>query len=95
MTSMRETALDFGIGETTLSNTTSEVCEALIQSCRSLLYLPPTENEWRVVAGEFATLFGMPNTVGAVDGSHIPVEKPAPEIPQPLLNYERGWENGC
>ena len=86
MTSLRETARDFGIEETTLSNSIVEVCEALVSSCRGLIYLPTTEKEWQVVAGEFAILFSMPNTVGAIDGSHIPIVRPPPEIQRSYYN---------
>ena len=85
-TSLRETALDFGIGETTLSNSITEVCEALVASCGGLIYLPRTAKEWQVVAGEFAVLFSMPNTVGAIDGSHIPIVRPAPELQRSYYN---------
>ena len=78
MTSLCETALDFGIGETKLSNTITEVCKAFVTSCGGLIYLPTTAKEWQVVAGEFAVLFPMPNTVGAIDGSHIPIVRPEP-----------------
>ena len=78
MTSLRETALDFGIGETTLSYSITEVCEAFFTSCGGLIYLPTTAKEWQVVAGEFAVLFSRPNMVGAIDGSHIPIVRPEP-----------------
>ena len=78
MTSLRETALDFGIGETTLSNSITEVCEALVTSCGGLIYLPTTTKEWQVTAGEFVVLFSMPNTVSAIDGSHIPIVRLEP-----------------
>ena len=73
MGGLRECAKNFGMGTTTLGETITEVCKAIIAKLGHVIKLPEASEEWAVVAGEFAGLFGMPNTVGAVDGSHIPI----------------------
>ena len=63
------------------------VCLAIIEKFQDELISFPDNNEsWRVTIGEFASMFGMPNVVGAIDGSHIPINSPCPEMQRAFYN---------
>ena len=39
--------------------------------------MPTTEDEWKAVANSFAEKWGFPHCLGAIDGKHIVIRKPA------------------
>jgi hypothetical protein len=54
------------------------VCDAIHGEYRQELFtLPSTPDEWREVSKRFATRWNFPHTLGAIDGKHIALKKPA------------------
>lgn len=49
----------------------------------------PDEEDWEKIAKEFEKITGMPNIIGAVDGSHIPISPPS-EGYRDFIN-RKGW----
>ena len=65
------------------------VCLTLINKYQTIVIkFPSLPSEWKIVHAEFASLFGMPNVAGAVDGSHIPIKCPP-------INKQRAYFNRC
>ena len=84
---LREYGKIFGMGATSLGYIFRRVCLALITKFQStLLQFPRTEMDWKTSIGEFSGLFGMPNVVAAIDGSHIRINSPAKTIQRPFYN---------
>ena len=68
------------------------VCSIVLKTCSVIAehLLPryvcmPSEDKLREIDGEFENLWGFPQVVGAIDGSHIPVLKPK-ESPSDYYN---------
>ena len=82
---LREYGKIFGIGATSLGYTFRRVCLAIIEKFQStLIQFPSTEDDWKTCIGEFSALFGMPNVVAAIDGSHIRINSPTKSIQRPF-----------
>ncbi|XP_030751380.1 uncharacterized protein LOC115878910 [Sitophilus oryzae] len=65
------------ISPTTISEIVMDTCEAIIRVLKDYIKLPRTQDEWRNVALEFGRKWQFWNCIGAVDGKHINIVKPA------------------
>ncbi|KAK9887976.1 hypothetical protein WA026_000267 [Henosepilachna vigintioctopunctata] len=54
-----------------------ETCEVLIYVLQDYLKFPTTSEEWTEIAQEFGDRYQFWNTLGAIDGKHIAIKKPA------------------
>lgn len=59
-----------------LNNTAAQVSEAIIKELSHELMNITTQN-WIKVANEFNYKWQLPNCLGAIDGKHVPIIKPA------------------
>ncbi|CAB3220881.1 unnamed protein product [Arctia plantaginis] len=67
------------------------IVEKLLPNC---IKFPMTESEKLIAMTEFQELFNMPNTLGAVDGTHISIAKPSinhPTAPGNLFYNRKGF----
>jgi hypothetical protein len=67
----------FVIGESTVGVVVKETCRAIIRALRSFLQAPNTKEEWRAIADQFYSKWDYPNALGALDGKHVHIQKPA------------------
>jgi hypothetical protein len=68
----------FLVGNNTVSKVVKRVCEAIIAEYQQeLIRTPQTSDEWRQVADLFSSRWQFHHTIGALDGKHIRVQKPA------------------
>lgn len=69
-------AASYRMGERTVSNIVSKVCNALW--CRlQPIYMPtPSKELWENISVEFERKWQLYNCVGAIDGKHISIRKP-------------------
>ena len=71
-------AFNFRVGSNTISLFIPEVCDAIVAEYgRDSLVTPRTEEEWRSVALAFQNRWNFPHCVGAIDGKHVAIKKPA------------------
>ena len=62
-----------------------EVCSAVTKYVsRKYLHVPKTIEEMKQKVFQFEAKFGMPRAIGAVDGTHIPIQRPT-KISQDVL----------
>ena len=72
----------FGIG---ISTVCIIVCNTITQYLLPKYVKMPCQDRLREIVQEFETLWGFPQVVGAVDGTHIPILKPT-ECPSDYYN---------
>ena len=71
------TANTFRIHQCTVSKTIVEVCRAInLHLGPTYLSLPKDVDEMRRKVSEFKLSFGMTQTFGCIDGTHIPIKRP-------------------
>lgn len=67
----------FRLGKSTICCIVRETCQILWEKLQPL-YLPhPTCDQWLSIAEKFKDVANFPNCIGAVDGKHIRIKKPA------------------
>lgn len=82
------TANTFGIHQSTVSKVIIEVCTCITKYLGPrYLRLPKTEEEMKQKVSQFELKFGMPQAFGAIDGTHIPIQRPT-ENSQDYYNYK-------
>ena len=68
----------FRIGRKTVSSIISETTYAIAEVLRPIyLTCPTTVEHWKTIAADFEELWQFPHSIGAIDGKHIQIEKPA------------------
>lgn len=84
----------FGIGESSVRLIIKQTVTA-IAGCpelQNLVKFPTSEEEFAGIAHRFFDRFQFPNTIGAVDDTHIPIMKPAKEDdPASYLDYKKHY----
>ena len=73
------TSLQYGfrVAHSTISLIVPETCEAIIHEyMEEVVRCPCTPDEWRKVSQEFSARWDFHNTLGALDGKHIPIRCP-------------------
>ena len=87
--SIRMTANQFGVAAITAGKHIYEVSKIIAQQlCPELIKLPQTAEEMRQKVGEFEARYGMKQSFGAVDGTHIPIKRPT-QHPQDYFGYKQ------
>ena len=62
----------------TISYIIQEVCTAIIKNLSGIyLRIPDTPERWNNIAEQFSLRWTFPNAIGAIDGKHITIQKPA------------------
>lgn len=72
----RTIAALFDLGIFTVCTIVKRTCSAITTHLLPRYVCMPTGQNLRTVINEFETLWGFPQVVGAVDGSHVPILKP-------------------
>jgi len=76
--SYRSLAFGFRVANNTIALFVPEVCEAIVAEYRQETLITPSEPaEWARVADQFHRRWNYPHCVGAIDGKHIAIKKPA------------------
>ena len=74
----RSLFFQFRISRRTISYIIQEVCRVIIKSLSGIyLRIPDTAERWNNTAEQFSLRWNFPNTIGAIDGKHITIQKPA------------------
>ncbi|KAM4555658.1 putative nuclease HARBI1 [Odontesthes bonariensis] len=78
MGTQRKTANSFGLSKQTVSVVVRQTCEAIARHLGpKYMKLPFTEPEAEELVSGFHRVHGMPQCVGAVDGTHIEIKQPS------------------
>ena len=76
--SHRSLSFQFLITRGTISYIIQEVCRAIIKNLSdTYLRIPDTPERWNNIAEQFSLHWSFTNTIGATDGKHIAIQKPA------------------
>ncbi|KAK3893361.1 hypothetical protein Pcinc_002795 [Petrolisthes cinctipes] len=76
--SQKDVARYFCVGQSTVCNIIQEVCQAIWDALGpEFLPRPTPADHWKRVAEEFNIRWNFPNCLGAIDGKHIQIKKPA------------------
>ncbi|XP_060809344.1 uncharacterized protein LOC106139680 [Amyelois transitella] len=54
-----------------------DTCRAIVHVLQHCIKMPTTEDEWKAVAEEFGNRYHFWNCLGALDGKHVGIKKPA------------------
>ncbi|KAL2089152.1 hypothetical protein ACEWY4_016051 [Coilia grayii] len=81
----------FGVGVSTVLNSVRDFCEAVIQVLLPLHLPVPDGDKFIEMAAFFKERWGVPQCVGAIDGSHIPII--APEDYASDYFNRKGWHS--
>lgn len=74
---VRSVALFFRVGTSTLYEIIGTTCK-ILQDILKPLYVPlPNEEGWLQIAKDFYNSWDFPNCLGALDGKHIEIDRPA------------------
>ena len=74
---MKTIAESYRIAPRTATGIIYEVCEAIYQRLAPLCLRSPTLNDWQASAADFLEVWQLPNCIGALDGKHVALQKPA------------------
>lgn len=72
----RVVANQFGTHKTTVHRCVYKVCEAIYAEFKDDYLKLPNEMEAQEIADGFEKMCGLPNVIGAIDGTHIPILPP-------------------
>lgn len=67
----------FGVSEFSVIHSRGRVVSAICKVLKSKLIIWPSEEEKRQVMNRFEDKKGVPNVIGALDGSHIRISSPS------------------
>lgn len=66
----------FGLSKSTINKYHPRVMDAIWRCLHTTLTMPTTEEELKKTAQEFQDYCQLPNCIGVIDGTHIPIEAP-------------------
>lgn len=76
--SQQSMVFNFRLGKSTVSQILREVCKAIWSALSEIYLKPPTTcDQFKRIAEGFEAQWNFPHVLGAVDGKHIRIEKPA------------------
>ena len=75
--SQQSIAFLFKVGYSTVNKIVNEVCDALWDALQDYISQPSSESQWKNIFSGFENHWNMPHCLGAIDGKHIAMEKPA------------------
>ena len=67
----------FGLGRSTVGQIVVETCHEMATHLLTEFVKIPSEDKLKDIVDGFESFWGFPQAVGAIDGSHIPIIKPA------------------
>ncbi len=68
----------FRVARNTVSLIIPEVCQAIVEEYKDeVISCPTTPAEWAEIGEVFKNKWNIPNAVGAIDGKHVAIRKPA------------------
>lgn len=74
----RDLGLNYRVSHSTMSTMVVPVCQAMLDIMGpDSLKIPTEPEEWQAVADRFQQRWQFPHTLGAIDGKHIAIQKPA------------------
>ena len=69
---------DFNVGHNTVSKFIPEVLQALMDLLKDQVFpAARSSDDWLAIANKFQTRWNFPHCIGAIDGKHVRVKKPA------------------
>ena len=86
----KDLSFQFRVPPNTISVFIPEVCEALIDALKDEVMpeIGATEDYWRDVSYKFLDRWNMPHCLGAIDGKHVRIKKPA-KSGSAYFNYKK------
>jgi hypothetical protein len=86
--SYRELETSFGISQGSVQNFTKRFCTAVLENLQHAIKWPTGQLMQEVIEGFAPSEFRrrIPNVIGAIDGSHIPIQRPQIEYHQRYIN---------
>lgn len=79
----------FGVSRTLVSITIRRVCTAIASLSSELIKFPTTEEEVQDAVVNFSDKYHIPQCLGAIDGTHVPIRRPSSDS-QAYMN-RKGW----
>lgn len=70
-------AIMFRLGKSTMSNILREVCQSIIDVLKPVYVQDLDKDTWLRISKESEELWNLPHCLGALDGRHFALEKPA------------------
>ena len=68
----------FRVARNTISVVIPEVCQAIVQEYKAeVITCPTSPEEWTPIAEVFRDRWNVPHAMGALDGKHVAIRKPA------------------
>ncbi|KAL0861420.1 hypothetical protein ABMA27_008964 [Loxostege sticticalis] len=80
-------SFSFRLGHTTVHQIVNSTCRAIVNVLMKKVMPQPSEDNWKLIAHDFETLWKFPNCIGALDGKHLVIEAP-PNIGSIFYNYK-------
>ncbi|XP_054713774.1 putative nuclease HARBI1 [Uloborus diversus] len=74
----------FGVCPKTLWNSVQKICAILVQKAPEIIKWPQS-TELPIIQSEFKRMAGVPDVIGCIDGTHIPIKVPL-EHPESYIN---------
>ena len=69
--SLRQAAIGYRYGYSTVGNIFTEICHALYMALQCHVKPPSSPEDWEKLKNEFYEKTQFPNCIGALDGKHI------------------------
>jgi hypothetical protein len=79
-------AEDLGIHQTTVCKTIKEVLPKIMEKAHLWIHFPSTATEMEIAKEDWQTVYRMPCTIGAIDCTHVRIEKPRGEFEDEFIN---------
>lgn len=77
----------FRVGKNTVSQIIAETCQIIWDTLKEIVFIKPTEENWRRIAKEYEEKWNFKNCIGAIDGKHI-VMQALPNSGSTYYNYK-------